>query len=495
MLAVFAVAAASAQRQVNEADGYRLLVAPDRADGSYGRGDEVRFLVSFEKDGAPVADGELTWEVTKDSWKPKTSGVARVSDGRAVIGGHKLDEPGFLQCRVKFVTPQGHELHAMAGAGVDKLLIGPSMPEPKDFMSYWKRELKKQAKIPMNIRLTPAPSTDPGIAVFDVQADCEPGSFSAYLAYPKDAKPGTLPAMVTLNGAGVKSSRAWWAVSWAKEGLCVLDFNVHGLPNGESDSYYADLENGPMFEYFLFGRDDRDSMFFHEMVMRLIRAIDVITAQPQWDGKTVMVHGCSQGGAQAVMAGCLDPRVDLVCAEIPAMCDHTGLAADRASGWPLLVECRRGGRARRPSAESRALLRRGQLRAPCDRAYLCDGGDHRFALPTDHRICDVQSAQGREAYARASYYGAYPDLAGRGFLAAGRPRVRPARARYRAIASGSYDSVSLNGRFLSREAAVALVAGASAVGLGRIFGAAGSGPVCPVQRMARIYVYGFVPVC
>ena len=46
MLAVFAVAAASAQRQVNEADGYRLLVAPDRADGSYGRGDEVRFLVS-----------------------------------------------------------------------------------------------------------------------------------------------------------------------------------------------------------------------------------------------------------------------------------------------------------------------------------------------------------------------------------------------------------------------------------------------------------------
>ena len=114
---------------------------------------------------------------------------------------------------------------------------------------------------------------------------------------------------------------------------------MHGLPNGEPDSYYADLENGPMFEYFLFGRNDRDSMFFHEMVMRLIRAIDVITAQPQWDGKTVMVHGCSQGGAQAVMAGCLDPRVDLVCAEIPAMCDHTGMAADRASGWPLLVEC------------------------------------------------------------------------------------------------------------------------------------------------------------
>lgn len=391
------------------------------------------FLVSFEKDGAPVADGELTWEVTKDSWKPKTSGVARVSDGRAVIGGHELDEPGFLQCRVKFVTPQGHELRAMAGAGVDKLLIGPSMPEPKDFMSYWKRELKKQAKIPMNIRLTPAPSTDPGIAVFDVQADCEPGSFSAYLAYPKDAKPGTLPAMVTLNGAGVKSSRAWWAVSWAKDGLCVLDFNVHGLPNGEPDSYYADLENGPMFEYFLFGRDDRDSMFFHEMVMRLIRAIDVITAQPQWDGKTVMVHGCSQGGAQAVMAGCLDPRVDLVCAEIPAMCDHTGMAADRASGWPLLVECDGEGV---PDARQLKAARYYDVvnfaRHVTVPTYVTAGIIDSLCPPTTVYAMYNQ-LKGEKHMLEPSYYGAYPDLAGRGFLAAGRPRVRPARAGCRAI--------------------------------------------------------------
>lgn len=103
---------------------------------------------------------------------------------------------------------------------------------------------------------TPAPVDRSGYRGVRRAGRLRAGSFSAYLAYPKDAKPGTLPAMVTLNGAGVKSSRAWWAVSWAKDGLCVLDFNVHGLPNGESDSYYADLENGPMFEYFLFARDD-----------------------------------------------------------------------------------------------------------------------------------------------------------------------------------------------------------------------------------------------
>ena len=152
--------------------------------------------------------------------------------------------PASCNAGVKFVTPQGHELRAMAGAGVDKLLIGPRpRPSRRILCLIGSAEPKKQAKIPMNIRLTPAPSTDPGIAVFDVQADCEPGSFSAYLAYPKDAEARYVARDGDARTApGSKSSRAWWAVSRAEDtGLCVLDFNVHGLPNGEPDSYYAEL--------------------------------------------------------------------------------------------------------------------------------------------------------------------------------------------------------------------------------------------------------------
>ena len=49
------------------------------------------------------------------------------------------------------------------------------------------------------------------------------------------------------------------------------------------------------------------------------------------------MQGCSQGGAQAISAGALDPRVDLVCSEIPGMCDHTGMLVGRVSCWPKLV--------------------------------------------------------------------------------------------------------------------------------------------------------------
>jgi cephalosporin-C deacetylase-like acetyl esterase len=73
------------------------------------------------------------------------------------------------------------------------------------------------------------------------------------------------------------------------------------------------------------------------MFLRLVRALDFLTAQPEWDGRTVVVHGGSQGGAQSIVAAGLDSRVTFFAAGVPAMCDHTGAVAGRTSGWPKLV--------------------------------------------------------------------------------------------------------------------------------------------------------------
>ena len=153
LLGILPTAPLCAQWELNEADGYRLIVVTDRPDALYARGDEIRFIVTLEKDGAPVSGDRVAWCVTKDTWDPKTEGQVAMRDGKAVLGGNVLHEPGFFQCMARYATPQGTELHAMAGAAVDPEQIAPSMPEPKDFMSYWKREIKKQAKIPMNIRV------------------------------------------------------------------------------------------------------------------------------------------------------------------------------------------------------------------------------------------------------------------------------------------------------------------------------------------------------
>jgi cephalosporin-C deacetylase-like acetyl esterase len=69
----------------------------------------------------------------------------------------------------------------------------------------------------------------------------------------------------------------------------------------------------------------------------LVRAIDFLTSQPQWDGKTVAVIGHSQGGGQALVAGGIDDRVTFIATGVPAICDHSGRAAGRINGWPKIV--------------------------------------------------------------------------------------------------------------------------------------------------------------
>jgi cephalosporin-C deacetylase-like acetyl esterase len=84
-------------------------------------------------------------------------------------------------------------------------------------------------------------------------------------------------------------------------------------------------------------RNDREKAYFTGMMLRLIRGIDVLTSQPEWDGKHVVVSGASQGGYQAIAAAGLDARVTFFAAGVPAGCDHSGMLVNRIAGWPKIV--------------------------------------------------------------------------------------------------------------------------------------------------------------
>jgi cephalosporin-C deacetylase len=160
---------------------------------------------------------------------------------------------------------------------------------------------------------------------------------SGYFAKPANAKPKSLPIILTVHGAGVRNSSLGGAVGWAKQGLLALDINAHGLPNGKPDKFYADLAAGELKDYRTRGRESRDTVYFRGMFLRLVRALDFLCAQPEWDGKTVVVFGSSQGGYQAIVAAGLDARVTFLAAGVPAGCDHTGFKAERINGWPKFI--------------------------------------------------------------------------------------------------------------------------------------------------------------
>jgi cephalosporin-C deacetylase-like acetyl esterase len=127
------------------------------------------------------------------------------------------------------------------------------------------------------------------------------------------------------------------ASGWAAKGFIAMDMNAHGLPNGKPIEYYKNLYATTMKDYRFEGRDSREKCYFTGMFLRLVRGLDVLTSQPEWDGKTVIVYGSSQGGYQAIVAAGLDPRVTFFGAGVPAGCDHTGMLANRIAGWPKLV--------------------------------------------------------------------------------------------------------------------------------------------------------------
>ena len=318
--------------------GYKLQVVTDPPEAIYAVGQPARFAISLQTSGQPEFEAELVCTLDKDGMPPVTERRLSLTQGTATVEG-TLDEPGFLRCRVRWVGPDKQVLTATAGAAFDPLKIPPSLPVPEDFDAFWTGQKARLAAVPMESVLTPVKSPADGVECFDVAISCvPPRPVSGYFARPTGAAPRSLPAILLVHGAGVRSSSLSGAAASAKrfEALA-MDINAHGIPNGQPEAFYQDLAAGELKDYRTAGRQDREQCYFLGMFLRLVRAMEFLTSQTEWDGKVLIVRGSSQGGGQAIAAAGLDPRVTFISAGVPAICDHTGKAAGRINGWPKLV--------------------------------------------------------------------------------------------------------------------------------------------------------------
>ena len=123
-----------------------------------------------------------------------------------------------------------------------------------------------------------------------------------YLAFPRGAKRGTLPAYVYLHGAGVYDSNMKRAIGEAKLGRIALDANANGVLNGQPPEYYKELAQGKLQGYAIHGLPDLDNSYRRQMLQRLYRSLQFLKSRPEWDGKILIAAGGSQGGWLAVAA-------------------------------------------------------------------------------------------------------------------------------------------------------------------------------------------------
>ncbi len=331
LLALFAASDAIAAEPL-------LSVTTDRPEALYETGEGVTFALSSN---APVGTA-INWTLSLDGFRNLATGKGTVGDPASLSVNSSLAEPGFLLLTATVTGTDGKPFTAYAAAGVSPEKIPPSLPVPDDFDDFWAKQKQTLASIPMTVTSEPVPLTnkaDASVEAFDiaVPAETDGPPVTGYFAKPKGAAPKSLPAVLWVHGAGVRSSSLPAALGGARDGFLSMDINAHGLPNGKPEEFYKEITAGDLKTYRADGNKNRDDVYFRGMFVRLQRALDFLTAQPEWNGKTLAVIGHSQGGYQALVAGEIDPRVTFIGSGVPAGCDHSGMEADRISGWPKIV--------------------------------------------------------------------------------------------------------------------------------------------------------------
>ena len=316
---------------------YVLSVDTDHADALYHQGETVTFKVQLQHEQKPAATEEVEWTLSMDGVAPITTGKVTLKDGAAMLTG-SLKQPGFLQCKVSFKDAKT-TITALAAAGVDLTQLKPSMPAPSDFDAFWAAQKKRLAAVPMNTKLIPVtpPANRTGVETFSFQVDSIGAPSTGFYGRPIGGKPKSLPAVLFVPGAGVRSANLDGMAGWAKSGLLVAEINAHGIPNGETSQFYGALDAGELKDYRTRGRESRDTYYFQGVYFRMLRALEFLTEQPEWDGKTLIILGGSQGGGLSLAGAALEPRVSFIVSNVPGLTDHTGMVAGRIAGWPKAI--------------------------------------------------------------------------------------------------------------------------------------------------------------
>ena len=210
----------------------------------------------------------------------------------------------------------------------------PASGRPADFDAFWDAEVAEMEKIPVDAQVeSPAPQPVAGVhyAKFSL-AVSDQQRVRGQMAWP-DAN-GKYPALVIYQWAGVYPLEKGTVTGNAQKGWLAVNVLPHDLPIDEKKEFYEAQAGGDLKEYGLIGRDNRETSYFLRMYLGARRVLDYVKSLPQWDGKTLVVHGTSMGGAQALVAAALSDGVTAVVVNVPALCDQNAPKVGRRAPFP-----------------------------------------------------------------------------------------------------------------------------------------------------------------
>ena len=261
-------------------------------------------------------------------WK-RTGDDGKVEQGEAtadapVVVKTSLYRPGFVRLVAELVDASG--------------------TEPDDFDAFWARHKATLAQVPMDgATCREVPSGRDDVKLYEVSIPCAgPRPSTGFLSIP--AKPGKYPARVHFHGynaSWLPAARNTPKPTSLSADSIVLDLSAHGYEFNRDEAYYKDLRkacgsNGHDYAFDPAQNTDPEQAYFCGMTYRVMRGLEYVKSRPEWDGKTLVVDGGSQGGLQSIWAAALVPGVTECRPFIPWNCNIGGPAAGRARGdWHI----------------------------------------------------------------------------------------------------------------------------------------------------------------
>lgn len=306
-------------------------------DGCYQKHEQVEVYGQLLQ----VDSHKLLLTVTENGTQIIKKKPIELEDGKkTLILSQSYDHPVKVMLQV---APEGDSNNFSAvGFIVAPEEFLPGFSEPDDFVDYWQTQVAQMRKRKMKTKLTLVEfpenykKYEDKVVAYDLEISMPEGNpVRAYIAWPKDAQPSSCGILITPHGSGVRSSKLNNAIHKAHSNRAiVIDINAHGVHNGQSEEYYTSLADGELKDYRTRKCNIKEDCYFRLMYLRMQRALDYACTLKLWDGKKVALEGTSQGGGQSAALAGIDPRVNFVILQVPALTDMGGQLAGHGASWP-----------------------------------------------------------------------------------------------------------------------------------------------------------------
>ena len=220
-----------------------LSITTDRPEAVYAIGQTALFQIELSQDGQPIDDVTLKGELSSNGFRNTNPVEIVIDQGTAQVQG-QLDQPGLLWLRVTYQPPSGESIQGVMGAAFSPQQITPSLPKPDDFEAFWEQQKQRVDAIEPNPQLKRIDWPASQRELYRITLDnIDDTTIYGYLAKP--AGNGPFPAYLQVQWAGVYSVDPNWVWWPAEYGYLTLVINAHPIENGQPQSYYDELNQGP----------------------------------------------------------------------------------------------------------------------------------------------------------------------------------------------------------------------------------------------------------